>query len=294
VVKIKAQKPHAVELSIPMEVTSALPNGFARQAVDTIGRWIANDTLSPDRPIPTEPELAASLGVSRATVRDAIKVLSGKGLVRTARRYGTRVLPVEDWNLLDGDVVRWHRHDHPRMRRIFAETTELRSIMEPAAAALAADRAAEAQIRTILDAAYAMHPEEGNMQALFEADCRFHVTILEATGNQVMRQLRQIIVTMLRVSYDFGVSKPENDPVTRQGHIAVAKAIARRDSAGAKRHMAKMLERNSSLARLESDGQASGPSDAVALIEQEPAQLFPGERRKPRASRKPTSAPSSA
>ena len=46
------------------------------------------------------------------------------------------------------------------------------------------------------------------MQALFEADCRFHVTILDATQNQVMRQLRQIIVTMLRVSYDFGVSQP--------------------------------------------------------------------------------------
>ena len=58
--------------------------------------------------MPTEPELAAALGVSRATVRDAVKVLSGKGLVRTARRYGTRVTPVEAWNLLDGDVIAWH------------------------------------------------------------------------------------------------------------------------------------------------------------------------------------------
>ena len=88
--------------------------------------------------MPTEPELAAALGVSRATVRDAVKVLSGKGLVRTARRYGTRVTPVEAWNLLDGDVIAWHATDHPRMRRIFAETTELRAIMEPSAAALAA------------------------------------------------------------------------------------------------------------------------------------------------------------
>ena len=229
--------PFNLDLSVPMEFMASLPTGHARRTVDTIGRWIANDTFSPDTPMPTEPELAASLGVSRATVRDAIKVLSGKGLVRTARRYGTRVLPVEDWNLLDGDVVAWHRRDHPRMRRIFAETTELRTIMEPAAAALAAERATEAQIRTILDAAYAIHPEEGDVQALFDADCRFHVTILEATRNQVMRQLRQIIVTMLRVSYDFGVSKPENDPVTRQGHISVAEAIARRDSErGARMH----------------------------------------------------------
>jgi GntR family galactonate operon transcriptional repressor len=69
-------------------------------------------------------------------VRDAIKVLLGMGLVRTTRRYGTRVLPVEDWNLLDGDVVGWHRRNHPRMRRIFAETTELRCIIEPGPASL--------------------------------------------------------------------------------------------------------------------------------------------------------------
>ena len=62
-----------------------------------------------------------------------------------------------------------------------------------------------------------------------------------------MRQMRQIILTMLRVSYEFGVSKPQNEPVSRQGHIDVAEAIARRDSEGARRAMAKMLERNQSL-----------------------------------------------
>lgn len=236
---------------MPMAFTTSLPTGVARRTVDVIGRWIADDTFSPDRPIPTEQELAATLGVSRATVRDAIKVLSGKGLVRTARRYGTRVLPVEDWNLLDGDVVRWHRRDHPRMRRIFAETTELRCIMEPAAAALAAERATAAQVDTIVDAAYAIHPEADDVQALFEADCRFHVTILDATQNQVMRQLRQIIVTMLRVSYDFGVSHHNSDPVTRQGHILVAEAIASRDGEAARKRMATMLDRNRSLARVE-------------------------------------------
>ena len=232
---------------IPIEFTHALPTGFARKAVDTLGRWITDDVFTPDPPMPMEDELAASLGVSRATVRDAIKVLSGKGLVRTARRYGTRVLPVDEWNLLDRDVVGWHRADHPRMRRIFAETTELRVIMEPAAAAIAAERATEAQIETLRRSAYAIEPRKDDLQALFESDCRFHVTLLDATQNQVMRQMRQIILTMLRVSYEFGVSKPQNEPVSRQGHIDVAEAIARRDSEGARRAMAEMLERNQSL-----------------------------------------------
>jgi DNA-binding FadR family transcriptional regulator len=234
-----------------MALTTSLPNGVARRTVDVIGRWIADDKFSPNHPMPTESELAASLGVSRATIRDAIKVLSGKGLVRTARRYGTRVLPVEDWNFLDGDVVGWHRRDHPRMRRIFAETTELRCIMEPAAAALAAARASDTQVRAILDAAYSIHPERDDVQALFDADCRFHVTILDATHNQVMRQLRQTIVTMLRVSYEFGVSRVENEPVTRQGHILVAEAIACGDAEAARTNMSTMLEKNRGLAKVE-------------------------------------------
>jgi GntR family transcriptional regulator, galactonate operon transcriptional repressor len=236
-----------VAFRIPIEFTHSLPNGFARQAVDTLGQWITNDRFPSDQPMPTEDELAGLLGVSRATVRDAIKVLSGKGLVRTARRYGTRVLPADQWNLLDRDVVGWHRSDHPRMRRIFAETTELRVIMEPAAAAIAAKRATQAQIDTLLGSAYAIHPEKSDLQALFEADCRFHVTLLDATRNQVMRQLRQITLTMLRVSYEFGVTKPQNGPVNRQGHIDVAEAVARRDSEGAREAMAAMLQRNRSL-----------------------------------------------
>jgi DNA-binding FadR family transcriptional regulator len=233
-----------IDLSLPMNFAVALPKGVARKAVDTLGRWIANDVLSPDSVMPTELELAARLGVSRATVRDAIKVLSGKGLVRTARRYGTRVLPVDDWNLLDRDVVSWHRSDHPRMRRIFAETTELRTILEPAAAALAAERATEDQVRTILEAAHAIQPETGDVKSLFEADCRFHVTILDATGNQVMRQFRQILVTMLRVSYEVGVTRPQIEPVTRQGHIDVAEAIAGRSPDEARSAMTRMLSRN--------------------------------------------------
>lgn len=232
-------------------VASPLPTGAAKRAVDEIGRWIANDRFKPDRPIPKEDELAAALGVSRATVRDAIKVLSGKGLVRTLRRYGTRVLPVDDWNLLDGDVIAWHDRDHPRMRRIFAETTEIRRIIEPAAAALAAERATEAQIETIADAAQAIHPEDGDISKLFAADQRFHITILESTQNQVMRQFRQMITAMLLVSYEVGVSQPKATPVWRHGHVAVAEAIARRDPDSARASMSKMLERNRHLASLD-------------------------------------------
>jgi GntR family transcriptional regulator, galactonate operon transcriptional repressor len=238
-----------IALTSPFEVVSSLPKGFARETVETLGRWIVNDRFPPDVVIPTESQLVEALGVSRATVRDAIKVLSGKGLVRTARRYGTRVTPVEEWNLLDGDVVAWHRSDHPRMRRIFAETTEVRTILEPAAAALAAHRATETQRTMILDSARTMYPEAGDVAALFHADCVFHVTILDATRNQVMQQMRQIILTMLRVSYEYGVMRPVYDPVTRAGHVEVAEAIAAHDGPAARDAMATMLGRNARIAQ---------------------------------------------
>ena len=240
--------PLEFDLTSPLISASALPNGSARRSVDRLGRMIANDTFPSGSVIPTEPELAAALGVGRATIRDSVKVLSGKGLVRTARRYGTRVTPVEEWNLLDGDVVAWHEPTHPRIRRIFAETTEMRTIVEPAAAGLAAARATEPEIATILSAARSLNPETGDLHALFDADCRFHLTILEATRSLIMRQMRQPVLTTLRVSYQYGVANDLNGPVTREGHITVAEAIARRDAPGAHDAMAAMLKRNQRIA----------------------------------------------
>lgn len=235
-------------LRVPAEYASSLPTGAAKTAVETLGRRIANDIYAPGAVMPTEVELAQSLGISRTTVRDAIKVLSGKRLVRTARRYGTRVTPVEEWNLLDADVVAWHEPDHPRIGRIFAETTELRTILEPAVAALAAQRATSAQVQTLLAAARSMHPGEMDVETLFAADCLFHATLFDMTGNDVMRQMRELILTMLRVSYEFGVANTANEQVSREGHIAVAEAIATGDPDAARTAMTAMLQMNRSVA----------------------------------------------
>ncbi|MBO9589810.1 FadR/GntR family transcriptional regulator [Devosia sp.] len=233
-----------MKLQVPLSLGEALPTGAAKVAVDTLGRRIANDIYLPGQVMPTEPELADSLGVSRATIRDAIKVLSGKGLVRTARRYGTRVRPVEEWNLLDADVVTWHDHGHQRLVTMFAETTELRIIIEPAAAELAASRASKDQVESIKQAAHALEASGANKQAMFAADCRFHITILDATGNGMMRQLRPLIVTMLRLSYEIGLDQRATEVVSQDGHSRVAAAISKGQGALARNEMFKMLQLN--------------------------------------------------
>nr|WP_272212683.1 FCD domain-containing protein [Marinicella sp. W31]MDC2878594.1 FCD domain-containing protein [Marinicella sp. W31] len=127
---------------------------------------------------------------------------------------------------------------------MFAETTELRCIIEPAAAALAAERATEAQIAQILTSAHAMHPGEDDLQAMFAADCLFHATVLDATGNMMMRQMQNIILTMLRISYEFGVLMVDGEPVSREGHIHVAEAIRDRNATAAEQAMQTMLKFN--------------------------------------------------
>lgn len=228
----------------PLEVAASLPRGAARDAVEELGRRIVNDVYPQGQPIPTEPELAESLGVSRTTIRDAIKVLSGKGMIRTARRYGTKVRPINEWHLLDADVISWHDPTHSRLGQMFVETTELRCIFEPAAAELAAQRATPEQISIILDAAHALLPGTLNTSELYAEDSRFHCTILDATCNLMMRQLRPMIISILRVSYEFGVQTENGGTPFREGHIRVAEAIRDHDGALARHEMEQMLDAN--------------------------------------------------
>ncbi|MEM7461275.1 MAG: GntR family transcriptional regulator [Pseudomonadota bacterium] len=85
---------------LPDAGLSTLPTGAVKQVVDALGQSIADGDYLPGETIPMEEELSSKFEVSRTVLREAIKVLSGKGMVRTARRYGSRVLPFEEWHLL--------------------------------------------------------------------------------------------------------------------------------------------------------------------------------------------------
>jgi DNA-binding FadR family transcriptional regulator len=127
---------------------------------------------------------------------------------------------------------------------MFAETTELRIILEPAAAELAAERATKAQTDVISNAARSLETSGKDIQAMFVADCEFHATILDATGNGMMRQMRPLIMTMLRLSYEIGLDQRRSEDVSQDGHSKVAEAIAARKGRLARDEMAKMLQLN--------------------------------------------------
>src|SRR5215813_13195899 len=119
------------------------------QIVHTIGRQILRGELRPGDPIPVPQDLPAS----RTALREAIKVLAAKGLVEAKPKTGTRVRARDAWNLLDPDVLAWRQEGAPPAK--FVRTvTELRAIIEPGAAALAASRLSETAM-SALHTAYA-------------------------------------------------------------------------------------------------------------------------------------------
>ncbi len=187
--------------------------------------------------------------MSRATVRDAVKVLTGKGLLRTARRFGTKVRLSEHWNLLDAEVISWHEPHHAHLGRVFVESTELRYVIEPAAAQLAAENATSEHIRVLLRASAKLNSRERDTATLFAADCQFHSTVLDAAGNMMLGPMRQMILGILKISYEFGVQQAPRGIASRERHTLVAEAIRDRDGVAARSEMEKMLDANRQTAR---------------------------------------------
>jgi DNA-binding FadR family transcriptional regulator len=122
--------------------------GLHGQIVHAIGRQIVNGDIRPGEVVPVE----AGLTASRTVLREVIKVLAAKGLVESRPRTGTRVRPRHAWNLLDPDVLAWHQ-EGASTAAFLRQLSEVRLIVEPAAAELAARRAGESELQAI-DEAY--------------------------------------------------------------------------------------------------------------------------------------------
>src|SRR5438445_7215044 len=136
-----------------MPETSHPPrHGTGRRLHGAIARKLGADILSGDyaagATLPTEAAATETLGVSRAAYREAVQTLIAKGLVESRPKSGTRVLPRDRWNLLDPDVLAWAFAREPD-QRLIESLFELRGIIEPAAAALAASRRSREDLQAL-------------------------------------------------------------------------------------------------------------------------------------------------
>ena len=201
--------------------------GQVNAVVDILGYRIAANHYQQGETLPIEQELADSLEVGRNALREAVKVLSGKGLIATAPRSGTRVRPRDDWNMLDPDVLKWHSDPDIATDKFMLDLIEMRRIIEPKAAELAAVRATREDISSILSAYENMAQGSANPDSRLEADILFHSAILKASHNEVLTHFRYAIAAYLRAHANLGQAVSEAESARDlELHHKIAWAVA--------------------------------------------------------------------
>lgn len=208
------------------------------QVADRIGTGIVRGDVAPGDALPSETRICEMMGVSRTAVREAIRVLSGKGLVESRAKSGTRVRQPEQWNQFDPDVLRW-QFDTADLKTYLVKLFRLRTAVEPMAAEYAATAATDEDIARIRAAANGMAAAESN-EAWVTADIELHRSIHIATRNEFFWPIAQIFDTALRRS--FTVAAPgDHRPRAIVEHRAVMEAIAARDPSRARQAMAQLI-----------------------------------------------------
>jgi DNA-binding FadR family transcriptional regulator len=206
-----------------------------------IGIEIVGGKRQPGHLFGGEIEASEALGVSRTAYREAIRILAAKGLVESRPKAGTRVTPRHRWNLLDPDVLAWTFEGEPEAAFIF-DLFELRAVIEPAAAAFAAQRRSDndlTEMRSALDDMERLGLADALGRA---ADQRFHRVILKAAANEPLASLASTVAAAVHWTTLFKQRTRElpRDPLP--DHVKVYEAIAGGDAAAASAAMRELLD----------------------------------------------------
>jgi DNA-binding FadR family transcriptional regulator len=223
----------------------AVHYNLREQLLNEIGRQIVSGALAPGDILPKEDALSESYAVSRTVVREAIKGLAARGLVESRPKTGTSVQPRSEWQLLDPEVLEWMAASEPD-GRFLLRLAEVRAAIEPAAAALAARYASEADLARIAEAFAQLETAGNDEEAWAAADLQFHASIAAACHNELLTYivgaLRRPLHSRRRLTVSFlGILEPSDvtAPYTTLAeeslarHRAVLHAIQQRDSAAA-------------------------------------------------------------
>jgi DNA-binding FadR family transcriptional regulator len=169
------------------------------RVANSLGAAVVTGVYSADNPIPIEAELCRRYEASRSVVREAVKMLTAKGLLGSRPRLGTWAQPEGNWNLLDPDVLGWLL-ERKYSAALLIEFTELRLAVEPGAAALAARVAGAEEKTAIRNAIERMQAADRGDDDPLDSDIAFHVAVLRASRNRFYAQLTGFAATALRFS----------------------------------------------------------------------------------------------
>lgn len=213
--------------------------GLHGQIVETVGTRIVQGRLRVGETLDIA-SLIDELGISQTVLREAVKVLTAKGLVDARQKRGTFVRPRENWNLLDADVIRWQLvADAPEL--VLRDLAEVRLVIEPAAARLAAERRTEEDLAAMEEALVRMGESSGDAGAAAEADLAWHRALLRATHNELLQRMDVFIGPGLAERDRLVHAGEADDPVP--AHEPVLRAVRDADPSAAEQAMRALLAR---------------------------------------------------
>ncbi len=179
--------------------TTLNPDRLFGQVAQKLAVAVISGRIKAGEVLPNEDDLRSEISVSRTAYREAVKILTAKGLVEARPKSGTRAAPRERWNLLDPDVLSWHFEADPN-EKFIRDLFELRRFVEPSTARLAAQRRTSADIARIEAAYRGMADGAPYAEATIRADLAFHEAIFSACQNAALQCLSSAVIATLQWS----------------------------------------------------------------------------------------------
>ena len=223
------------------------------QIAAQIRRQIVTGEVLPGHQLPTERDLAAQFQVSRTVVREALKSLTQERLIEVRPGRGTFVVDQSSEAVRDS-LRTLVAIDHTNK---FADVIEIREILEPHIAALAAERATDKQRQELTALAREMQSSYSDLDAFLEADHRFHMLLATASGNGVIPVLIGSIVELIqehrrilrRHHLALPLTEDNGARLALVRHLEIIDAVLARDAPSARaamvRHLAEVRTDNS-------------------------------------------------
>ncbi len=206
-----------------------------------IGVRIVSGRIQPGAILNGEIEASERLHVSRTAYREAVRILAAKGMVESRPKFGTRISEPRRWHLLDPDVISWIFSADQPDERLLEALFEMRTIIEPAATALAATRRTEAHLQALRKALDLMAEKSLAGLAGQAADREFHSVLLEASGNAFLASFTSGVAAGVAWTT---IYKQRKSPLARDpipDHERVYEAVAKGDPVAAREAMTTLI-----------------------------------------------------
>lgn len=229
--------------------------------IQALGREIAHGKYLAGKPLPSEADLCEKYETSRNVMREVVKVLSTKRLIDAQRYRGLFVMPRNQWNYLDADVLEWvlENGDDPVLIR---SLLEVRSLFEPVISRWAAERATAVDLVAMESALNGMRASTDTRSQFMEADIEFHRAVLLATHNVVIQQISDAISALQRAIFDHTyLTDKTHLALTIKEHSDLFDLIRCQDPEGAERQAMGMITRTASRARVRLETAEMASSD---------------------------------